>query len=69
MHLVKMETAEGRVAQRSNTTPGQVEIFRALDIPEPGRFLDFEVPTPDTQSLGSNSRSNTTSWRLHTRSS
>jgi hypothetical protein len=46
MHLVTMETAEGRVAQRSNTTPGQAEILRALDIAEPGRFLDFEVPTP-----------------------
>ena len=48
MHLVTMETTEGRVAQRSNTTPGQAEIFRALDIAEPGRFLDFEVPTPHT---------------------
>lgn len=48
MHLVTMETTEGRVAQRSNTTPGQAEILRALNIPEPGRFLDFEVPTPRT---------------------
>ena len=46
MHLVTLETAEGRVAQRSATTPGQAEIFAALDIPEPGRFLDFELPTP-----------------------
>jgi len=46
MHLVTMETIEGRVAQRSNTTPGQAEIFRSLDIAEPGRFLDFEVPRP-----------------------
>ena len=46
MHLVTMETSEGRVAQRSNTTAGQAQILRALDIPEPGRFLDFEVPTP-----------------------
>jgi len=46
MHLVTMETAEGRVAQRSATTPGQAEILSALGIPEPGRFLDFELPTP-----------------------
>jgi hypothetical protein len=46
MSLVTMETTEGRVAQRSNTTPGQAEIFRVLDIAEPGRFLDFEVPAP-----------------------
>ena len=46
MHLVTMETAEGRVAQRSNTTAGQAEIFKALHIAEPGRFLDFEVPEP-----------------------
>ena len=46
MHLVTMETAEGRVAQRSATTTGQAEILQALDIPEPGRFLDFELPTP-----------------------
>ena len=46
MHLVTMETAEGRVAQRSATTPGQAEILAALDIAEPGRYLDFELPAP-----------------------
>lgn len=46
MHLVTMETAEGRVVQRSTTTTGQAEILSALGIPEPGRFLDFELPTP-----------------------
>jgi len=46
MHLVTMETAEGRVAQRTTTTPGQAEILTALEIAEPGRFLDFELPTP-----------------------
>ncbi len=46
MHLVTMETAEGRVAQRSATTPGQAEILAKLDIAEPGRLLDFELPTP-----------------------
>jgi hypothetical protein len=44
MHLVTVETTEGRVAQRSATTARQAEIFRALDITEPGRFLDFELP-------------------------
>jgi hypothetical protein len=46
MHLVTMETAEGRVAQRSNTTPGQAEILQALELSEPGRYLDFELPEP-----------------------
>jgi transposase len=46
MHLVTLESTEGRVAQRSNTTPRQGEIFKSLDITEPGRFLDFEIPTP-----------------------
>jgi hypothetical protein len=46
MHLVTMETTEGRVAQRSTTTAGQAAILRALDIDEPGRFLDFELPAP-----------------------
>ena len=46
MHLVTMETAEGLVAQRSATTTGQAEILSALGIPEPGRFLDFELPAP-----------------------
>jgi len=46
MHLVTMETAEGKVAQRSATTSGQAKILKALGIAEPGRFLDFELPTP-----------------------
>jgi len=46
MHLVTMETAEGRVAQRTATTPGQAEILAKLEIAEPGRYLDFELPTP-----------------------
>jgi hypothetical protein len=43
-----METTEGRVAQRSNTTPGQAEMFKSLAVAEPGRFLDFEVPASHT---------------------
>jgi len=46
MLLVTMETADGRVGQRSATTAGQAEILTAIDIAEPGRFLDFELPTP-----------------------
>jgi len=46
MHLVTMENADGRVAQRTTTTPRQAEIFTALEIDEPGRFLDFELPDP-----------------------
>jgi len=46
MNLVTIESTEGRVSQRSNATPGQAEIFRALEIAEPGRFRDFEVLTP-----------------------
>jgi hypothetical protein len=48
MHLVTMETAEGRVAQRTSTTPGQAAILASLEVPEPGRFLDFELPAPST---------------------
>ena len=46
MHLVTLETAEGRVAQRSTATPRQREIFKALGIAEPARFHDFELPEP-----------------------
>ena len=46
MHLVTLETTEGRVAQRSATTPGQAKILESLDLAEPGRYLDFQLPTP-----------------------
>jgi len=47
MHLVTLETSEGRVAKRSLATPGQRRIFAALELPEPPAFSDFEVtPTP-----------------------
>jgi len=42
MHLVTL--ADGRVAQRSAATPGQHHILRALDLPEPPKFLDFTLP-------------------------
>ena len=43
LHLVTLETSEGRVAKRSLTTPGQRRIFAALGLPEPPAFSDFEV--------------------------
>lgn len=43
MHLVTLATTDGRVAQRSRTTPGQQAILSALDLPEPPRFFDFTV--------------------------
>ena len=45
MHLVTLAAADGRVAQRSATTPGQKTILAALNLPEPPRFLDFTVPS------------------------
>jgi hypothetical protein len=44
MHLVTLATADGQVAQRSATTPGQKTILAALDLPEPPRFYDFTLP-------------------------
>jgi hypothetical protein len=47
MHLVTLESGEGRVAKRSLTTPGQRQIFASLELPEPPAFSDFEVsPAP-----------------------
>ncbi len=42
MHLVTMETKDGRFSQRTTITPRQAEIFRDLKIKEPGRYLDFQ---------------------------
>ena len=46
MHLVTLETSEGRIAKRSATTKGQRDIFAALEIREPAQILDYELPTP-----------------------
>lgn len=46
MHLVTLETREGRLAKRSATTPRQREILAALDIREPAQILDYELPEP-----------------------
>ena len=45
MHLVTLATPDGRVAQRSTTTPGQKTIFAALKLAEPPRFFDFTAET------------------------
>jgi len=48
MHLVTLETSEGRVARRTQTSAGQRRILAALELPEPPLFSDFEVgATPD----------------------
>ena len=41
IHLVTLNTADGRVAQRSALSSGQKKILNALDLPEPPRFFDF----------------------------
>jgi hypothetical protein len=41
MHLVTLATTDGKVAQRSATTPSQKQILERLDLPEPPRFFDF----------------------------
>ena len=46
MHLVTLETSEGRIAKRSATTKGQRDIFAALEVREPAQILDYELPTP-----------------------
>lgn len=47
MHLVMLATTDGRVAQRSLTTPGQAANLRALDLPDPPRIFDFTLPQQD----------------------
>jgi transposase len=41
MHLGEFTGPAGRVLQRTETTPGQAAIFRALGLAEPKRFLDI----------------------------
>jgi len=42
MHLGQFEGSAGRVLQRTETTPAQREILRALAIEEPPRFYAIE---------------------------
>jgi hypothetical protein len=44
MHLVTLETKEGRIAKRSMTTKGQRDILAALELREPAQILDYELP-------------------------
>ena len=44
MHLVTLTAADGRVAQRPATTPGQQAILHALGLQEPPKFFDFTLP-------------------------
>jgi transposase len=41
LHLVTLATSAGQLAQRSAITPGQHNVLRALDLPEPPKFFDF----------------------------
>jgi len=43
MHLVTLESGEGRVVRRTRVTAGQRQIFAALELPEPPLFSAFEV--------------------------
>jgi hypothetical protein len=47
IHLVTLSTADGHVAQRSATTPGQKTILTKLELPEPPRFLDIRLTDQD----------------------
>ena len=40
-----LESAEGQVVRRSRITAGQRRVFKALELPEPPLFSDFEVAT------------------------
>jgi hypothetical protein len=42
MHLGEFEGSAGRVLQRTETTPAQRDILKALDVPEPPRFFAIE---------------------------
>jgi hypothetical protein len=46
LHLVTLATSDGQVAQRSELTPRQRSILRALELGEPPRFFDF-TPTAE----------------------
>lgn len=44
MHLVTLETADGRIAQRTEITTGQRKYLTALGIREPGLIHDYQLP-------------------------
>lgn len=43
MHVADLVTPEGRVTQRTETTPEQKRLFTALGLPEPPRFLEIRT--------------------------
>ncbi len=43
MHVADLVTPEGRVTQRTETTPEQKNLFTALGLPEPPRFLEMKT--------------------------
>jgi hypothetical protein len=45
MHLARLDGPAGEVLQRTETTPGQTAILKALSLPEPPRILGL-APTP-----------------------
>lgn len=45
LHLVTLATTQGQVAQRSELTPSQHSILKALDLAEPPRYFDFTPAT------------------------
>ena len=47
MHQVTLASADGHIAHRTATTPGQKNILAALELPEPPRFLGFTPTTED----------------------
>jgi hypothetical protein len=48
MARVTLATPHGQVAQCSITTPGQQAIMRALQLPDPPRFYDFTIGSPES---------------------
>lgn len=46
MHLVTLESRDGRVAQRSSTTQGQRQLLASLGLAEPPQLLDVELAAP-----------------------
>jgi hypothetical protein len=46
MHLGEFTGPAGRLTQRTETTPGQRDLLRALEIPEPPLVLDLQAAQP-----------------------
>lgn len=44
MHLVTLDTGDGRIAQRTATTAGQHKILAALGVREPALIIDYQLP-------------------------